>query len=124
MPSPKTAGAPSRVPSAQAVGVGGIALEPVTDIVVMGQDALNPGLGHASFQMTTHAWNFDKIPRLSQQVRPMLKTSEPQRKTPSLKAVLRAVASSTAVETGRSVVELEQKLQQPRGRFAHIKLAR
>lgn len=94
------------------------------DVVAMGQDALNPGLGHASFPMTTHAWNFDKILRLSQQFRPMLKTSEPQRKTPSLKAVLRAVASSTAVETGRSVVELEQKLQQPRGRFAHIKLAR
>ncbi len=54
----------------------------------------------------------------------MLKTTEPQRKTPSRKAVLRAVASSTAVETGRSVMLLEKKLQEPKGRFAHIKLAR
>ena len=33
----------------------------------------------------------------------MPKTTAPQRKTPSRQAVLRAVASSTAVETGRSV---------------------
>lgn len=37
---------------------------------------------------------------------------------------MRAVASSTALETGQSVVELEKRLQQPRTRFAHIKLAR
>lgn len=55
----------------------------------------------------------------------MHKTPEPQRKKPSLTAVRRAVASSTAVETGRSVVQLEQRLKQPvAGRFAHIKLAR
>ncbi len=54
----------------------------------------------------------------------MNKTTDPQRKMPSPKAVLRAVASSTAVETGRSVVQLEQRLQQPSARFAHIKLAR
>lgn len=47
-----------------------------------------------------------------------------QRKKPSGKAVLRAVASSTALETGRSVAQLEQRLQQPSVRFAHIKLAR
>lgn len=54
----------------------------------------------------------------------MLKTSDPQRKAPSRQAVLRAVASSTAVETGRSVVLLEQRLQQTKVRFPHIKLAR
>lgn len=55
----------------------------------------------------------------------MTKTSiSPQRKKLSGKAVLRAVASSTAVETGRSVAQLEQRLQQPLVRFAHIKLAR
>jgi hypothetical protein len=56
----------------------------------------------------------------------MLKSAEPQRKKPSHKAVLRAVASSTAVETGHSVTQLEQKLQQQpaTARFAHIKLAR
>lgn len=54
----------------------------------------------------------------------MLKTTAPQRKTPSPSALLRAVASSSAVETGRPVVQLEQKLQQPATRFAHIKLAR
>ena len=54
----------------------------------------------------------------------MPKTTDPQRKSPSPQAVLRAVASSTAVETGRSVGQLEQRLQQPTVRFPHIKLAR
>jgi hypothetical protein len=54
----------------------------------------------------------------------MPKTTAPQRKTPSRKAVLRAVASSTAVETGQSVGQLERSLQQPTARFPHIKLAR
>jgi hypothetical protein len=46
------------------------------------------------------------------------------RKTPSMVAVRRAVASSTAIETGQSIQKLEQKLQQPpQRRFAHIKLA-
>jgi hypothetical protein len=43
---------------------------------------------------------------------------------PSLRAVRRAVASSTAVETGQSIPQLEQKLQnQSQLRFQHIKLA-
>lgn len=56
----------------------------------------------------------------------MLKANtQPPIKKPSRKAVQRAVASSTAVETGRSVASLEQRLQQaPAQRFAHIKLAR
>jgi hypothetical protein len=54
----------------------------------------------------------------------MLKTIEPKRKQPSLKALLRAVASSTAVETGQTVAQIEQKLQRPTQRFSHIKLAR
>jgi hypothetical protein len=54
----------------------------------------------------------------------MPKTVTPRRKTPSRKAVLRSVASSTAVETGQSVAQLERRLQQPRVRFPHIKLAR
>jgi len=42
---------------------------------------------------------------------------------PSLAAVRRAVASSTAVETGQTVQSLEQKLQEPaKRRFANIKL--
>ncbi|MFT7724210.1 MAG: hypothetical protein QM788_15480 [Roseateles sp.] len=43
---------------------------------------------------------------------------------PSRQAVLRAVASSTAVETGQAVAALESKLNQPVRRFAHIGLAR
>ncbi len=56
----------------------------------------------------------------------MLKPSpQPPIKKPSRKALQRAVASSTAVETGRSVALLEQSLRQaPTQRFAHIKLAR
>lgn len=57
----------------------------------------------------------------------MLKKTSPQPPIhkPSRKAVQRAVASSTAVETGRSVAQLEHSLRQaPSARFAHIKLAR
>lgn len=48
----------------------------------------------------------------------------PQHKQPSPHALVRAVASSTAVETGQKVAQLEQKLRHPREQFAHIKLAR
>lgn len=54
----------------------------------------------------------------------MIKTTALKRKQPSQKALARAVASSTAVETGQNVAQLEQKLRQPSPRFAHIKLAR
>ena len=54
----------------------------------------------------------------------MLQTSPKKRKPLSQSALIRAVASSTAVETGQSVQALEQKLQLKSPRFAHIKLAR
>jgi hypothetical protein len=55
----------------------------------------------------------------------MMKPPQPPINKPSRRAVQRAVASSTAVETGRSVAQLEQSLRQaPSARFAHIKLAR
>lgn len=54
----------------------------------------------------------------------MLKNSEINRKKPSLAALRRAVASSTAIETGQNVQQLEQKLRQPaKQRFARVKLA-
>lgn len=46
------------------------------------------------------------------------------RQKPSQQAVWRAVASSTAVETGQSIALLESKLREPSRRFAHINLAR
>lgn len=54
----------------------------------------------------------------------MAKTVETTRKKPNIAAVRRSVASSTAVETGQNIEQLEQKLRQPeKRRFAHIKLA-
>ena len=56
----------------------------------------------------------------------MPKTNDPipQTTKPSAQAVRRAVASSTALETGMSVEQVEQKLQnRHQSRFAHIKLA-
>jgi len=52
-------------------------------------------------------------------------TSTAPRKPPSLAEVRRAVASSTAIETGENIQKLERKLDQGsrRQRFAHIKLA-
>jgi hypothetical protein len=58
----------------------------------------------------------------------MVKTAAPEnppaRKQPSRASMLRAVASSTAVETGGDIQKLEQQLQQGKGRFRHITLAR
>ncbi len=56
----------------------------------------------------------------------MTKPSGPQRKPVNQRALLRAVASSTALETGQCVLQLEEKLQllQKQKRFSHIKLAR
>lgn len=58
----------------------------------------------------------------------MPKSTEPKRTTPrkpSRRALLRAVASSTAVETGQPVALLERKLMgESTQRYAHIKLAR
>jgi hypothetical protein len=54
----------------------------------------------------------------------MTKPSTTTRKKPSLHAVRRAVASSTAIETGQNIQQIEQKLQNPNKlRFQHIKLA-
>lgn len=48
----------------------------------------------------------------------------PAPQPPSLKTVWRAVASSTALETGASVQQLEKKLKSPsEQRFSHVKLA-
>lgn len=56
----------------------------------------------------------------------MKKPSTPIRKPVNQRALLRAVASSTALETGQSVLQLEEKLQRLyiQNRFSHIKLAR
>lgn len=45
------------------------------------------------------------------------------KKTPSPQAVLRAVASSTAIETGQSVAEIEAKLRSKKGKFRALTLA-
>lgn len=52
------------------------------------------------------------------------KKSDSTYKKPSLASVRRAVASSTAVETGQNIQVLEQKLKDPtKRRFVNIKLA-
>ena len=54
----------------------------------------------------------------------MPQTNSPKRKPVSRQALIRAVASSTAVETGQSIPALEKQLQLKTQRFGHIKLAR
>ncbi|SFE51176.1 hypothetical protein [Paracidovorax wautersii] len=76
------------------------------------------------FSMKARPWLIDKIQNLTSQHYRMPKTTVPPRKAPSRQAVLRSVASSTAVETGHSVVLLERRLQQPVVRFPRVKLAR
>lgn len=46
-------------------------------------------------------------------------------KAPSQKAIIRAVASSTAIETGKSIRQIERTLRERKtGKFVEIKLAR
>jgi len=52
------------------------------------------------------------------------KSAKSGRKVPSDKALDRAVASSTAIETGQSIAELERKLKKRGSRFANVELAR
>jgi hypothetical protein len=45
------------------------------------------------------------------------------KKTPSKKAILRAVASSTAIETGQRIDQLERTLRSKSSKFRDIALA-
>lgn len=49
--------------------------------------------------------------------------SPPRKKVPSPQAVLRAVASSTAIETGQSIAEIEAFLRSKKGKFRALTLA-
>jgi hypothetical protein len=53
----------------------------------------------------------------------MKKVTPPANKVPSKAAILRAVASSTAIETGKPIAVIEDQLRNP-GKFARLKLAR
>jgi len=75
------------------------------------------------FADSTKTLTIHRLERTNPTVPIMPKVTEPKRKKPSQKAVLRSVASSTALETGQCIAELERRLQQP-ARFPHIKLAR
>lgn len=45
------------------------------------------------------------------------------RKRPTREAIVRAVASSTAIETGQRIAEIEAALRGGRRTFAHLSLA-
>lgn len=49
--------------------------------------------------------------------------TKPRKKVPSEQAILRAVASSTAIETGQRVQQLERTLRTKSSKFRHIALA-
>lgn len=53
----------------------------------------------------------------------MSRTASQTRTPPSPESIRRAVASSTAIETGQRVADLEKKLEKRSGKFAHITLA-
>lgn len=45
-------------------------------------------------------------------------------KTPGKQAIIRAVASSTAIETGQSIAQIERTLRAGNSKFSHVTLAR
>jgi len=44
-------------------------------------------------------------------------------KRPDKSAIIRAVASSTAIETGQPIAEIERTLRTKSGKFRHLSLA-
>ncbi|MFC7420435.1 hypothetical protein ACFQNF_11195 [Iodobacter arcticus] len=50
--------------------------------------------------------------------------TDARRRPVTAKALLRAIASSTAIETGQNIQQLGKKLTQLSGKFASLKLAR
>ncbi|MGV8940809.1 MAG: hypothetical protein ACOH1P_04620 [Lysobacter sp.] len=50
--------------------------------------------------------------------------SKPQPKVPSKQAIIRAVASSTAIETGKSIRLIEKQLRDKNPKFDALALAR
>lgn len=53
----------------------------------------------------------------------MSRTASQPRKTPSPEAIRRSVASSTAIETGERIADIEKKLLNRSSKFSHITLA-
>lgn len=51
-------------------------------------------------------------------------TPQRNRKVPSKKAIMRAVASSTAIETGQAIPQIERALRDKRSKFRGLTLAR
>jgi len=51
-------------------------------------------------------------------------TTKRARKTPSKQAIIRAVASSTAIETGQRIEQIEQTLRSKTSKFDKLRLAR
>ena len=45
-------------------------------------------------------------------------------KTPDKQAIIRAVASSTAIETGQNIRDIERTLRNKNSKFKHLTLAR
>lgn len=56
--------------------------------------------------------------------KPTAATPRRAAKTPGKQAIIRAVASSTAIETGQSIREIERTLRSTSGKFRDITLAR
>lgn len=55
----------------------------------------------------------------------MTATNQPKlQKKPTPEQIRRAVATSTAIETQRSVAAIEKQLKAPRGRFQDVGLAK
>ncbi len=64
-------------------------------------------------------WNHQQQPD-----RQALVTTKRARKTPSKQAIIRAVASSTAIETGQRIEQIEQTLRSKTSKFDKLRLAR
>lgn len=56
--------------------------------------------------------------------KPIAATPRRAAKTLSKQAIIRAVASSTAIETGQSISQIERTLRSKSGKFRDIALAR
>ena len=57
------------------------------------------------------------------QNKPTSKTTNTTKESADINAILRTVASSSAIESNLSVEAIEEKLKSGKSRFSHLKLA-
>lgn len=86
----------------------------------------NPAISLRPLKLRSPKWSRCMITRMKTTSRPAAKSkvAKPTRAKPTRDVIVRAVASSTAVETGQPIGKIERALRARCGKFSGLQLAR